>query len=102
MSPGFKNWKNALDGKNGYIDRHTHSEAHKAAEEKAALFSHIHQPGMNIIAKISKHVAKQQVRTYKGISSIIDIILALGQRGIPFRGNWERQRCPKMEISLSL
>ena len=65
MSPGFKNWKKALDGKNGYIDRHTHSEAHKAAEEKAALFLHTRQPGMNIIAKISKHVAKQQVRTYK-------------------------------------
>ena len=57
---------------------------------------------MNIIAKISKHVAKQQVRTYKGILSIIDIILALGQRGIPFRGTGIRQRCPKMEISLSL
>ena len=90
VSPGFKNWKKALDGKNGYIDRHTHSEAHKAAEEKAALFLHTRQPGMNIIAKISKHVAKQQVRTYKGILSIIDIILALGQRGIPFRGNWDK------------
>ena len=58
VSPGFKNWKKALDGKNGYIDRHTHSEAH---EEKAALFLHTRQPGMNIIAKISKHVAKHRI-----------------------------------------
>ena len=60
----LKTGKKALDGKNGYTDRHTHSEAHKATEEKVALFLHTRQPGMNIIAKISKHVAKQQVRTY--------------------------------------
>ena len=27
----------------------------------------------------------------KGILSIIDIILVLGQRGIPFRGNWDKK-----------
>ena len=58
MFPGFKSWKKAL---NGYIDRHTHSEAHKAAKEKAALFLHTSQPGMNITANISKHVAKHRI-----------------------------------------
>ena len=39
---------------------------------------------------LSKRVA-EQLRTQKGIFSIIDIILVVGQRGIPFRGNWDKK-----------
>ena len=37
-----------------------------------------------------KEFAEHQVRTTKGILSIIDVVIALGQRGIPFRGNWDK------------
>ena len=89
VSSGFNKWKKAL-GKHGYIKRHAHSETHRAAEEKAALFLQTRQPGANIHARITKQVTEQQVCTYKGILSIIDVVLALGQRGIPFRGNWDK------------
>ena len=89
VSPGFKNWKKAL-GKKGYIELHKRSKTHKAAEEKAALFLLTRQPGMDIQARITKQVSDQQIRTYRGILSIIDIIISLGQRGIPLRGNWNR------------
>ena len=82
--------KRAL-GKKDFIEIHKRSEAHKAAEEKAALFLQTRQPGMNIQAKITKQVSEQQIRTYKGILSIIDIIISLGQRGIPLRGNWDKE-----------
>ena len=39
---------------------------------------------------MAKEVGIQQVRTKKGILSIIDVILALGKRGIAFRGNWDK------------
>ncbi len=90
VSSGFKNWKKAL-GKAGYIDKHQHSESHKGADERAALFLQPRQPGTDIHARITKQVAEQQVRTCKGILSIIDIILTLGQRGIAFRGNWDKE-----------
>jgi hypothetical protein len=59
--------------------------------EKAALFFQTRQPGTDIHARIAKQVAERQVHTSKGILSIIDIILALGQRGITFRGNWNKE-----------
>ncbi len=67
--------KKAL-GKHGYIKRHAHSETHRAAEEKAALFLQTRHPGANIHARITKQVTEQQVRTYKGILSTIDVFLA--------------------------
>ena len=90
VSSGFKNWKKAL-GKAGYIDKHQNSESHKGADEKAALFLQTRQTGTDIYARIVKQVAEQQVRTSKGILSIIDVILSLGQRGIAFRGNWDKE-----------
>ena len=42
----------------------------------------------NISAKIDNGAAEVQIRTKKGIRSIIYVVIALGQRGIPFRGNW--------------
>lgn len=78
--------------KTGYIDQHTRSENHRLADEKAALFLQTRiKPCTNIRAMLSKLVSKQQLRTTKGILSIIDIIIALGQRGIPFRGNWDKK-----------
>ena len=32
----------------------------------------------------------EQIRTKKGILSIIDVVIALGMRGIVFRGNWDK------------
>ena len=55
------------------------------------MFLQTWQPGTNIHARITKQVVDQQFRTSKGILSIIDVILALGQRGIAFRGNWDKE-----------
>ena len=55
------------------------------------MFLQTRQSGTNIRAKLTKQVAEQQIRTTKGILSVIDVILALGQRGIPFRGNWDKK-----------
>ena len=92
VSTGFRNWKKALGRKNSYIEQHKHSDSHKVAEEKVAIFLHTRQPGTDIASLLSEQAAQQQSHTKKGILSIIDIILVMGQRGIPFRGNWDKKR----------
>ena len=91
VSTGFRNWKKALGRKHSYIELHKRSESHKIAEEKVAIFLHTRQPGTDIVSLLSEQAAQQQSRTKKGILSIIDIILVMGQRGIPFRGNWDKK-----------
>ena len=48
------------------------------------------EPGLDIASIMAKEVGIQQVRTKKGILSIIDVVVALGKRGIAFRGNWDK------------
>ncbi|XP_070539533.1 zinc finger MYM-type protein 1-like [Ptychodera flava] len=45
----------------------------------------------DIRAKINKAEQNKQFRIKKGILSIIDVVIALGQRGIPYRGNWVKE-----------
>lgn len=71
--------------KDNYLDQHMLSEAHKAAEEMVYCFLKIRQPGTDIVAKLSKQNAEQQVRAKKGLLSIIDIIIRLGMRGVALR-----------------
>ena len=75
--------------KSGYLD---HGESHKIASEKASCFIQTHQMGIDIHTRLSEQLAEQQHRTKKGILSIIDIIISLGQRGIPFRGDWDKAK----------
>lgn len=87
-STGFKNWKKAVGQKESYLDQHTRSEGHQLAEEKAVNFLKTREPGKDVTSILQKQLAAQQVRMKEGILSIIDIVIALGQRGIAFRGNW--------------
>ena len=73
----------------GYLDRHANNAGHISSCERVFGFLHcIQNAGTDIHDKIDKGAAEVQIRTKKGILSIIDVIIVLGQRGIPFRGNW--------------
>ena len=85
-------------GKHGYIDQHRNSDCHKISVEKAASFLQTQLPGTDIMARINKHVSEQQVQTKKGILAIIDVILALGQRGIALRGAGIKRKLVKTGI----
>ena len=91
VSTDFRNWKKALGRRHSYIEQHKCSQSHKVAEEKVAIFLHTRQPGTYIASLLSEQAAQQQPCMKKGILSIIDIILVLRQRGIPFRGNWDKK-----------
>ena len=43
-------------------------------------------------AQLNKQVAEQNQRIKKGVLSVIDVVIALGQRGIAFRGNWDKDK----------
>ena len=87
--PRFQKLGKAVGVKDGYLDRHVNSADHSSSSERVFSFLHcIKNAGTDIHAKIDKGAAEVQIRTKKGIISIIDVVIALGQRGIPFRGNW--------------
>ena len=48
------------------------------------------QPGLDVASLMNKGMGIQRVHTKKGIMSIIDVVVALGKRGIAFWGNWDR------------
>ena len=89
-STGFNKWKKALGKKNSLLDKHQESEAHKSSDEQACLFMQTRQPGLDVASLMNKGMGIQRVRTKKGIMSIIDVVVALGKRGIAFRGNWDK------------
>ena len=91
VSTGFCKWKKATGKKDSYLDNHMKGDIHKDAEQKVSSFSGTRQAGTDIEAKLSKQISEEQARTKNGILSIIDIVLALGMRGIPFRGNWIKE-----------
>ena len=88
VKTGFRNWKKAL-GKDGSFEQHKNSTVHRNADLIAASFLQTRQDlSTNICSLLNTQHAQQQVRTKMGILSIIDIVISLGQRGIPLRGNW--------------
>lgn len=84
ISKGFKNWKKAGDER---PDTHAPSEEHQLSEEKMTNFLKTRRPGNGISARLQRQAAEQQHRTMKDVVSIIDVVIALGQRSIPLRGN---------------
>ena len=63
------------------------SEDHKLVEEKVFGFLKARRPGSGIIVKLQTQIAEEQIRATKGTLSIIGVVISLGQRGIPLRGN---------------
>ena len=86
MSKGFKNWKKASDE---HLDAHARSEVHQLSEEKMTNFLKTRCPGSDISARLHRQAAELQRWTMKGVLSIIDVVIALGQRSIPLRDNWD-------------
>ena len=73
------------------LEKDNASEVHKLAEEKACLFLKNQQrPGLDVASMMAREGRIQQIHTKKGILSIIDVLIALGKRGIAFRGNWDK------------
>ena len=47
---------------------------------------------LSIDSQLNKQISHQREILKNGILSIIDVILALGQRGLGFRGNWSKDK----------
>ena len=87
----FKDWKNALGDKRGALKRHQESDCHKFSVEKAENFLAVTTKEQNDVVSSANVAYKLKVdRNRNAMSSIIDTIMALGQRGIAFRGDWDR------------
>ena len=85
ISKGFKNWKKAGDE---HLDAHARSEEYQLSEEKVTNFLKTRCQGNDISARLQRQAAEQQHRTVKGVLTIIDVVIALGQRSISLRIHW--------------
>ncbi len=92
QSTGFCDWKNAMGSKRGALTCHHNSEAHKTAEMKAVSYLSIiegtSQDINSCLSEAHKRALKENIDT---LMSIIDVVIALGKRNIPFRGNWDKE-----------
>ena len=89
---GFTDWKNTKGVKRGVLLNHESSEAHKVATTKALAFRSICEGKLKDIllylSKACEDLAKQNCEI---LLSIIDLVIVLGQRNIPFRGHeWDK------------
>ena len=71
------------------LGAHARSEEHQLSEGKMTNLLKTRRPGNDTSARLQRQAAEQQHRTMKGVLSIIDVVIALGQRSIPLRGNWD-------------
>lgn len=92
VSSGLKDWKNVIGSKRGAFKAHEESNYHQDALIKASHFMKV-QSGedKSIKSKISKTYEDTVKRNREIIMSIIDVVIVLGQRNIPFRGHsWDK------------
>ena len=62
---------------------------HQVAEEKAVNLLKIREPGKDVAFSLQRQRSKEQLQVKKGILSVIDVVILLGQRGI---GTTRRRR----------
>ena len=89
---GFRDWKNAKGARRGALPSHELTEIHKGAAMKALAFKDVAAGQSKDIRSCLSSSYQEQVKNNHAILlSIIDIIISLGQRNIPFRGHgWNK------------
>lgn len=72
---------------------HDSNAEHQLATEAAEHFLKMHKEGAGSVkASITRAYQEKVERNRRTLVSILDVILALGQRGLPLRGNWDRDQ----------
>ena len=89
---GFNNWKNAKGSKRGALPCHNKSDIHKTAAVRALSFLEIaFGHSRDIQSSLSKAYEDKIKRNRAILLSIIDVVIVLGKRNVPFRGhNWDK------------
>lgn len=92
MDTPFTDWKNACGDKRGRFNNHARSECHLTSMERAEAFLAVAKQGKpSVLQYLSKTYQNKVTRNTKSMLSIIDVILALGCRGLPLRGDWDEK-----------
>ncbi|XP_062608080.1 zinc finger MYM-type protein 1-like [Saccostrea cucullata] len=92
ITVGFRDWKNAKGETRGALERHAKSDRHKTAQEKSEMFlMTVKGESIPVTESISKAYQENVQRNRACLMSVIDVVIQLGQRNIPFRGNWSKE-----------
>ncbi|KAJ8308416.1 hypothetical protein KUTeg_013290 [Tegillarca granosa] len=93
VSKGFTDWKNAQGEKRGALRCHENSEKHKISRYKSTEFLLCTEESKPNIKEYLSSAYKEKIEGNRAaLLSIIDIVLALAKRNIPFRGNWIKEK----------
>ena len=89
---GFSQWKNATGTKRGALLTHEKSQVHMYAASRASAFRDVITGRSNDIeSSLSKAFEEQVARNKSILLSIIDVVILLGRRNVPFRGReWNK------------
>ncbi|XP_062511260.1 zinc finger MYM-type protein 1-like [Corticium candelabrum] len=89
---GFCDWKNAVGVKRGVLLCHEKSEIHKNACIEALSFKNVAEGRKDdICTSRSKQYEERVRRNQSVVLAVTDVLIALGQRNIPFRGHsWDK------------
>ena len=93
QSVGFRDWKNAKGVKRGALPIHEATVAHKDATVKASAFKDIVAgKAKDIHSSLSKAYEDRVKKNHGIMLSMIDMVIVLGQRNVPFRGHgWSKE-----------
>ena len=93
QSSGFRDWKNAMGKKRGMLFCHDTSDIHKEATVKVMSFKSVTGGTTpDICSQLSDAYHKNVLEKREILLSIIDVVVVLAQRNIPFRGhNWNKE-----------
>ena len=90
---GFQDWKNAMGKKRGMLACHQNSEAHRYAAVRASSYKSVMDGSTkDICSRLSDSYEKSVKERREILLSLIDVVVSLGKRNIPFRGHtWDKQ-----------
>ena len=85
----FHDWKNALGEQRGRLNTHNGSDCHATSIARADEFISVVTQVRPSVSKLLSSAYEEKVRRNTAIMiAITEVLLMLGQRGLPLRGNW--------------
>ncbi|XP_028516933.1 uncharacterized protein LOC114575707 [Exaiptasia diaphana] len=91
ISAPFKDWKNAIGVKRGILTNHEMTKCHRSSMVAAENFMLVTRKEKESIKEsLNRSYSDRVQKNRDALCSILDVVILLAKRGIPFRGRWDK------------
>lgn len=91
VSAPFKDWKNAIGAKRGILTNHELTKCHRSSMVAAENFMLVARKEKESIKEsLNRSYSETVQKNRDTLCSILDVVILLAKRGIPFRGRWDK------------